>query len=188
MIELIIGIIWETVVAIVTFLLWFTDTNVRVNGTYMNHNEFSSLLWPKILIGLFWIGGAIILIRGIRKILKNQKTEKNGEQCYGKICGIRPTGAKIMGKTVYKVLVATFIQSFNQTNILETEIGTDNIAYSVGTYVELKYYKGHTKIDKIIEMNQIPQEICGLINQNVEQYNKTHETVNINGVDITVEK
>lgn len=189
MIELIIGIVWESVVAFVTYLLYFTNTTVKVNGTYTSHDEFAKMLWPKILLGLVGIVGAFVLIKGIKKLIKNNKTEKIGEQCYGKICGIRPTGARFLNKPVYKVFVAVHIPSINKIDITETEIGTDNISYSIGSYVLMKYYKGNSKIEKIIEnSNEIPKTICEQIEKCVEKYDQTHQTVNIKGVDITVEK
>lgn len=184
--ELTCGSIWLTVTAIATYILYGTDTNVRVLGQYVEHQEFTEMLWPKIIMGIFWVAGILLIVHGLRKIIRDNLTESKGEECYGKICGIFPTGAKQKNIPIYGVYVAVYIPSQSKTDIISEEIGVDNYQYPINSFVKVKYYKGDINIEESVDEAVISRETLQHIEEITEKYNSEHTTVMINGVECTV--
>lgn len=161
MFEIIFGTIWLFVTGICTFAFYSGGAGtITVNGQVVSQQEFNGMLFPKIFMGVFWAVGIIVIAIGIRKIIRNAQTEKFGEICYGRITGIRRTGASVNGVPELKAIVMVYIESLGTTQEVEEVIGlATKRKYNVGDYIEGKYYNGDINIDSYIPENVIPLHI-----------------------------
>jgi hypothetical protein len=84
--ELIFGAIWTSFTALCTWMFYgFDGGTIYVNGEAVSHEEFATMLAPKLFMGIFWIVGITFIVVGvvksIKKILKlsyeNNKLEED---------------------------------------------------------------------------------------------------------------
>lgn len=161
MFEIVFGIIWLLITGMVTLGFYSgTADTITVNGQLVTQEEFNGMLFPKIFMGIFWAVGIIMIIVGLRKIIKNAQTEKFGEVCYGRITDIIRTGAAVNGVPELKAIVTVYIESLGITQEVEEVIGlATKRKYNVGDYIEGKYYNGDINIDSYIPETVIPLHI-----------------------------
>lgn len=157
--DLLFGGIWLLVSGIVTFV-FYSAGSVNVNGVPVSHEEFVTLLWPKLVLGLFWAVGIAFFIPGIKLLLKDRKTKKYGEETYGVITRIYPSNVTVNGRPVLRAKVSAYIPSENRVEEFSEEIGVDgNAKYSVGSYVKAKVYNNDINIGEYIDSTLIPTYI-----------------------------
>lgn len=72
-VSIVFGVIWLSITAFMTYAFYGTSGNVSVNGEIVTTEEFSSMLFPKIFIGIFWIIGISIMLVGIILCFKKEK-------------------------------------------------------------------------------------------------------------------
>lgn len=84
---LVFGFFWTFIVAIITFAFYGTTSDVSVNGVMVSHEEYVSMIEPKIFMGLFWVIGigligigAYNLIKGFWKSQSNSNNEFIGSE------------------------------------------------------------------------------------------------------------
>ena len=70
---LLFPVFWLSITAVVTYFFYFVPSEVYVNGVPMQHAEFVTLLWPKIFLGIFWLIGIIMLIRGLQYLFVRRR-------------------------------------------------------------------------------------------------------------------
>ncbi len=158
MFELIFGIIWIAITALLTFGFYGTTGDVSVNGNLVSHEEFSAMLFPKIFFGIFWAVGIFMLFKGIIKIIRDTSTSVKGEECFGKICNIYNSGAYINGRPELKADILVYISSTQETQIVSETIGFNMYKYRTGSYVKLKYYNGDINVEGIIDEFELPAD------------------------------
>ena len=158
MFELIFGIMWTTITALITFGFYGTTGDVTVNGNLVSHDEFSAMLLPKIFFGIFWVVGIFMLFKGIRKILRDTSTNLKGEECFGKVCNIYNSGAYVNGRPELKADILVYIPSIQETKIVSEIIGFDMYKYRIGSYVKLKYYNGDINFKGIVDVYELPSD------------------------------
>lgn len=161
MFEIIFGIIWLLITGMVTLGFYSgTADTITVNGQLVSQEEFNAMLGPKLFMGIFWAVGIIMIVVGLRKIIKNAQTEKFGEVCYGRIIDIRRTGARVNNVPELKAIIMVYIESIGSVEEIEEVIGlATKRKYNVGDYIEGKYYNGDVNIDSYIPENIIPLHI-----------------------------
>ncbi len=161
MFEIIFGVIWLSITGLVTLGFYSgTASSITVNGQLVSQEEFNLMLWPKIFLGIFWVIGIIMIIVGLRKIIKNAQTEKFGEVCYGRIIDIMRTGTLVNNVPELKAVVQVFIESEGRLDTIEEVIGlATNRKYNIGDYIEGKYYNGDINIDSYIPETVMPLHI-----------------------------
>lgn len=161
MFEIIFGIIWLLITGMVTLGFYSgTASTITVNGQLVSQEEFNAMLGPKLFMGIFWAVGIIMIIIGLRKIIKNAQTDKFGEICYGRIIDIRRSGAYVNNVPELKAIVTVYIESLGTTEDVEEVIGlATKRKYQVGDYIEGKYYNGDINIDSYVPENVIPLHI-----------------------------
>ena len=77
---------WLSLTAFMTYMFYFVAPEVTVNGVLMSQAEFSALLWPKVLFGVFWLIGIISLISSINFIIHAKpKDYRSGQEHSGMI-------------------------------------------------------------------------------------------------------
>ena len=158
MFELIFGIMWTAITALITFFFYGTTGDISVNGNWGSHEEFSSMLWPKIFFGIFWAVGIFMLVKGIRKIIRDTSTNLKGEECFGKVCNIYNSGSYVNGKPELKADILVYINSIQETKMLSEVIGFDMYKYRIGSYVKLKYYNDDINLEGIIDVSELPSD------------------------------
>ncbi len=161
MFEIVFGIIWLLITGMVTLGFYSgTASTITVNGQLVSQEEFNAMLGPKLFMGIFWAVGIVMIIVGLRKIIKNAQTEKFGEVCYGRIIDIRRTGARVNNVPELKAIVTVYIESLGTTEEVEEVIGlATKRKYQIGDYIEGKYCNGDINIDSYIPETVIPLHI-----------------------------
>lgn len=161
MFEIIFGVIWLLITGMVTLGFYSgTASTITVNGQLVSQEEFNTMLGPKIFIGIFWAVGIIMIIVGLRKIIKNAQTEKFGEVCYGRIIDIMRTGTRVNNVPELKAIVQVYIESEGRLDTIEEVIGlATKREYNIGDFIEGKYYNGDINIDSYIPETVIPLHI-----------------------------
>lgn len=183
MFELVFGLMWTAITAIVTFGFYGTTGDVYVNGTPVSHEAFSEMLGPKLFLGLFWVVGLFMIGWGLTKIIKNTLTKVKGEECYGRITNVYKSGAYVNDRPELKADFLVYMPSIQDTQILSETIGFNRYKYPIGSYVRLKHYNGDINIEGIIDEFELPSDAkyhfdeLPLANQNDQ------DTIVIDGVE-----
>lgn len=184
MFELFFGMFWTAITAFITWGFYGTTGDVSVNGTLVSHEEFSAMLMPKIFIGIFWVIGIFMLFKGIIKIIKDTSTNMNGEECFGRICDIYPSGARVNGRPEFKADFLVYIPSTQETTVISEKIGFNRYKYSKGYYVRLKYYNGDINIEEIIDDEyRIPSDAKHELDKSDFFEADSKETIIVDGIE-----
>lgn len=166
MFELIFGIIWTIISFLILIFVLYCEADIYVTG----------------FVSIFVIVGIYLIIKGISKLIKNYKTSKKGEECYGIIKNIKPTDNKVNGHPIYEVEVITYIESIRNLETISEEIGFKYSKYPIGTFVKLKYYNGDINILKNVEFNDMPMSAQYYLKDQKEKVEAPDDIVTINGV------
>ena len=181
MFELLFGIVWTAFVTPI-FIICLVVPGEQRGGMDMNFFLF-------IFFVVFEAIGLYMLIRGLRKIIKDEKTKKYGIPCYGIVNDIQGTGAYLNGKPEYKAVLNFVNPETNQVETIEEIIGFDYNKYPINSYIIGKYYQGDINIENLVSENEIPGDIKKYLvsNQNLFNYSSLEfsedkEYVTIDGV------
>lgn len=85
MVEIIFGTLWTIITALCTWGFYGSNGDVEVNGVIVSHEEFITLLWPKLFIGIFWAIGIVFIIIGIMNMIRYFSTVNFSNGNYSKI-------------------------------------------------------------------------------------------------------
>lgn len=159
MFEIIFGSFWTAITAFIT-IATYTAEHVTVNDVEYTQAEFSTMLFPKVFLGIFWFIGLFMLYTGLKKIIKNHNTNVYGEIVYGKICNIYNSGTYINEVPELKADFLIYVPSEWGTKVVSEVIGLDNIknCYQIGDYVEVKYYNNDINIIRTVTEDELPYE------------------------------
>lgn len=183
MFEVVFGIIWTIFTAFFTWGFYGTNGNVTVNGHLVSHEEFSDMLWPKIFISIFWIAGLFILLRGLKKVIRNVSTDAKGEVCFGKICDVYNSGTYVNGRPELKADVLVYIPSIQETKIISEIIGFDRYKYRNGPYVRLKYYNGDINFEEVIDSTDLPLDAQNELVKSQSYNTNLKDTIVVDGIE-----
>ena len=100
MVELILGIIWTSIVGVVVKFGFYGTQHVTINNKIYSHEEVSAMLGPKIFFGIFFAIGFFLIFKGIITIVRENYRNINGEDCFGKVCNVYNSN---LSKKVLKV-------------------------------------------------------------------------------------
>lgn len=148
MFKFLFGLIWTAFVTPI-FIICLVIPGEQRGGVDMNPLLF-------IFFILFEFIGLYMLINGLKKVIKDNKTEKHGMQCYGIIRAIRETGAYVNNNPEYKAILHILNPETNQIETVEEVIGFDCDEYPINSYVLCKYYQGDVNFEDIISENEVP--------------------------------
>ena len=188
MFKLVFGAIWLSFISVFTRVMYSDTGTVTVNGEIVSHEEFHAMLWPKLFIGIFWLVGIVFFVSGLLEILKNYKTDKYGEPCYGRILNITNTGCYSNGVPELKATICVYVESTGTLEYADEILGmATKVQYSKGDYVEGKYYNGDINIISEISENLVPShivsELSGLLKDDLLE-----DTIIIDGVEYVKKK
>ena len=183
MFKLVFGAIWLSFISVFTRIMYSDTGTITVNGEIVSYEEFHAMLWPKMFIGIFWLVGILFFVSGLLEILKNYKTDKYGEPCYGRIINIFNSGSYVNGVPELKANIVIYLESTGTLEYTEEILGlATKISHSKGDYVEGKYYNGDINIISGISENMVPSYIISELNGLLKD-DYTEDTIIIDGVE-----
>ena len=145
--KFIFGLIWSV------FVILFA-------AIWISFGEFKTSILLFFLI--FIAVGLWIMYLGIKELLKNKKTNKYGEICYGIITSIDAdtSSVQVNGNCQYKATVNFYYPQLNGTMTFCESYGYKREKYSVGECVKVKYYNDDINIiEGNIDINTLPYNI-----------------------------
>lgn len=169
MFEFIFGLIWTLFMVLFTWGFYFSNGNISVNGQMVTQDEFNAMIFPKVFIGLFWIVGIALMFFGLKKIIRNIKTSKNGIECLGKIIKIYPSGTYINGRPELKADFAVYLVMENKVEVISEIIGMNEYKFPRGAWFKLKYYEGDINVGDMIREDEVPLNIVDMIDSTYNQ-------------------
>ena len=168
-------------------LLWLIITTLFTIPILISQNNLDIFLILFIL--LFWAIGIFFVTKGIKKIITNRKTEKYGEDCFGRVKNIYTNGTMINHRPMYNIDVDVYIPSKQTMITITEEIGMDIGKYPLKSIVKIKYYNNDINIKEVVDYNSIPLNIRDYIekyesstNAQTTNVNTSTEVADINGV------
>lgn len=184
MAEVIIGLIWILFMTIFTWVFYFSGGNISVNVQMVTQEEFNAMLFPKVFIGVFWIIGIALLFFGLKKIIRNLKTSKNGMECFGKIIKIYPSGTYINGRPELKADFVVYLSEENKVEIISEVIGMDEYKFPRGGWVKLKHYEGDINVVDVVTEYEVPLNIVDMIDSTYNEKTILHSEEDENIIEI----
>ena len=168
-------------------LLWLIITTLFTIPILISQNNLDIFLILFIL--LFWAIGIFFVTKGIKKIITNRKTEKYGEDCFGRVKNIYQNGTMINHRPMYNIDVDVYIPSKQTMITITEEIGMDIGKYPLESIVKIKYYNNDINIKEVVDYNSIPLNIRDYFekyesstNTQTTNVNTSTEVADINGV------
>ena len=150
--KLLFGIIWTAFMTPIYLMCLIVPGEER-GGIDMNAPLF-------IFLTIFELIGIYMIFVGIKKLIKDKKTDLYGLECYGIIRNILPTGVIVNNKPEYKAIIEFVNPETYETEDTEEIIGFDYNKYTKDFYVLCKYYEGDINLGSIIYDNEeVPTEI-----------------------------
>lgn len=161
MFQLIFGTIWT---AFCSLFLYIMLDGISTGATVMEN-----LGVGLAVISVFLIIGIVLIATGLKKIIKNIKTNKHGKEAYGIILDIYHSGSSVNGRPELKadVLVHDGFVSDVYTEI----IGFNRYKYSINDYLIVKVYEGDINIVDKIDQTHIPANILKKLNEECAKKN-----------------
>lgn len=170
MFELIFGCFWSLITSIMIIAYIKADEGI----------DFFLI----IILGLFLLIGIFLLVKGLKKIIANKKTEKLGEECYGQVKNIYPNGNSVNNRPQYNVDLLVYIQSKNNMETVTESIGFNANQYQINSFIKGKYYNGDINIKEVIDYNLIPLNVRPNFNHLISTETNTSnaDIITVNGV------
>jgi len=168
MFKLKFGIIWTLFVSIVFGIVLFIPASKR-GGDEISPGMILFLM-------LFEAIGIWMLVGGTKQIITDKKTDKYGSLAYGRIVGIRRTGAYVNGVPELEAVIATYIPEENKVKLFSEIIGIGNLNYRPGMYLLLKHFESDVNIVQTLQEKSIPfdalDSITKMVNKIQESFSK----------------
>ncbi|MBR1939521.1 hypothetical protein IJ847_02200 [Candidatus Saccharibacteria bacterium] len=175
----IFGLIWT---------VFMTAISVPFLVSASEQEDITMNIVPLVTFAVFDLVGLVLMIFGLKKIIKDRKTEKYGLQCYGIVRRIEPTGASVNDNPEFKAVIDIVNPETMQVETVEEVIGFDHNKYPTNSYLLCKYYQGDINIKSIVSDSEVPESARQYLpvaeqgaGQNVE-YSSDGEFVSIDGV------
>ncbi len=130
---------------------------VLIFGTY-GVTEFLGVFFVVII-------AAVLIVQYLKKKKEDLNTKRNGEECYAKIIKCIETGAFVLSKKEYKVIVTLYVPSLTKRIILEEIVGYNNAEkYPNDSYFSVLYYNNDINIKEMVSEKDIPGDILKILN------------------------
>ncbi len=172
MFELLFGIFWLLITMSVSIpLLFFLP----------DYTKFPWIIFSIIFFGIFYAIGIIMTVIGLKKVLKNRKTENQGIETFGRIASISRTGMYVNGTPELKASVVTYVPSENIAKTFSEKIGLDPSKYKIGDYLRLKIFKDDINIISKVNDEQVSLREKEIIDKEFPYNSKAGEVV-VDGV------
>ena len=103
-------------------------------------------IMPLFVSVLVLILGILLFLKGFIQFIKNFLTSKYGEDGYGVVESLVPSGVRVNDSNEYEANVAIYLPSCGETVHAREVVGFPPVRYPVGSFVFVKYYKGDVNI------------------------------------------
>lgn len=170
MFEIFFGLIWTAISLFICLAFYAGSGGVTVNGVWVPQEEFNVMLWPKLFMGVFIVIGVVIFCTGVKKVIKNAMTSKRGDEVFGLIVDMVPSGTYINDIPVLNAKVVVVTLSGEVRTFLE-EVGT-NPMYDIGQYVFAKHLNDDINLTGYADGNVIPESIRTSLDNVAQKYIK----------------
>ena len=118
-----------------------------------------SEIFVVIILGIFLLVGLLLVISGLKNIIRDMKTKQYGVTCYGIVLYTEPSGTVVNGKVEYKASFQIINPQTFQPETVEEVLGSDASIYPEGSFVLCKYYEGDINLEGTISENDVPGDI-----------------------------
>lgn len=179
MFKFLFGLVW---IAFVTpiFIMCLVVPGEQRGGVDMNPYLF-------IFFVVFEVVGLYMLISGLRKIVKDKKTKRNGIKCYAIVSDIQTTGSYVNDKPEYKATLNFVNPETNQLETIEEIIGFNYNKYPINSYVLCKYYQGDINLENLVFENEIPGDIKKHLVPNQQMTNYSNLEFSVDREYVTID-
>ena len=191
MFELFFGLIWTAISIFMAFMFYGNSGGtITVNGIPTSQEDFNAMLGPKLFLGVFILVGVIMIVLGLRKIIRNIATSTHGREIYGLIVDVCPSGTTVNGRPQLQADVLIVEEDASIGRYSEA-IGFDWNKYRHGDFVKLKHYRKDINILEKANEYSVPLYIKDVLEQeakmsfsgHVTPYEVAPETITIDGVE-----
>lgn len=161
MFELLFGLIWTGFTA---FMMWGV-----IDATDMSQANFGEFetIYPIAFLSLFLIVGICFMAYGVLKLYKSFLTNTRGIETCGYIADIYYNGKRVNHTPLFDARI--IVVENGQPLDLKASIGTKRFQYSIGTYVNIKYYQNNAKIlSNVMSEYGIPSGLKTWVEENTE--------------------
>ena len=167
-------------------ILWLGFMTV-FTGLLLGSGGIGAFIAGSFVIIPFWIIGIYLLKRGIDKISIDKQTDNFGEECYGLITDIYPSGSYANNIPELKANVTIYIPSSHEVMDVSEILGMANKVefYRVGSYVLLRYFEGDINFECVIDEETLPIDAREQLSSSDSLINtkKINDTIVIDGVE-----
>lgn len=119
-----------------------------------------SIFWGNAVIILFMIVGLVIVFSGVKKIIRDKKTDLYGEFCYGLVTAVKFNGTVINGVQQYDAYFKVYLESRGKFIEAHEDIRSEIEKYPLGAFYALRYYEKDINIEyKVPSFDALPQNI-----------------------------
>lgn len=166
--ELIFGIIWTVISFIIGFVLLLVMNFGGEGG--------GDLVLGLAIVALFLVVGLFMIFLGLKRYITDNRTERFGEECFGRIKEIYADKVAFDGRKELKAKVKVYIPSYNIVVDAEEFVGYEDPDYEVGDYVKVKYYIGDINFLSGIESPMdLPERARHLLEDRVSSSREKNE-------------
>ncbi len=144
MFELVFGLIWTA------FSLLFVVIAFSAGGI--------SALPVLGIMGIFIAVGVFLIVRGGKQVVKDYKTKKNGDEVYGMVIEICPSGASVNDRPIMNADVV-IAEVHGGVGVYTDTIGTDRNKYRIGDFLIVKHYDDDINIVSRVDEDMVPEDI-----------------------------
>lgn len=173
MFKLIFGSMWMFIVVICTVVFF---------SAFSFGSGYGSIpIFFVLFISIFWIIGLYFLISGIKQIVRDRKTENLGEECFGKILNVYPSGTYINNIPELKADISVYIPSEGKVEIVSEILGIKGYNFPQGSIFKLKYYEGDVNIIKRADEYEVPSNVLDMLGASDNNQYANNDVIEING-------
>ena len=141
MFNLVFGLFWTIVSAICL------ASSISVAVSDYNDKE---IIWAILLSGGFVVIGVIFVFFGIKKIVRDKRTDKYGEICYARITDVKYNGNSTNGAKYYDAYARVYVESRDEFVEAHDDIGKDPMKYPVDSYVAVRFLDGDVNFEYVV--------------------------------------
>lgn len=141
--------------------------------------RFEDFFDPTVNLLLFGMS-VFLIVKGIKQIIKDRKTDINGIDTYGCILKTFSTGNSINDLPEMKAEILTYLENERTIKKFEEVVGFDSSKYSIGTFLRLKQFEDDINIVEVVTRDLIPSYILEELDVHIDKL--MPKTTEIGGV------
>ena len=177
MFETIFGAVW-LIFTTICFFMFFSQTLSNSSAQF----SFNYLVMLSPFAIIFYGIGIWMFTKGLKKIIRDTRTNKYGINTFGKVLHIKTTGNVANGVPEFAAEIATYIPEYNDFMVITESVGFGNMEYQPGTFVDLKFFNNDINVIKPMESVNISSVLRERINEQFPTEEDKPKEIYIDGV------